>query len=142
MEGYLGLFASAFFAATALPVFSEVVIVALQQTDRYDIFWLWVWATAGNTLGSVVNWVFGRFLAHWQDRRWFPIKERHMAFATRWYNKYGVWSLLLAWTPFLGDPLTFVAGILRCDIRVFLILVTISKGGRYAALLLAAEGLF
>lgn len=141
MEGYLGLFLSAFLAATALPVFSEVVFVALHQTDKYDIAWLWFWASLGNTLGSVVNWFIGRFLVHWRHKRWFPLKEKHLEFATRWYQRWGVWSLLLAWTPILGDPLTFVAGFLRCDIRIFLVLVAISKAGRYAALLAAAEGL-
>jgi membrane protein YqaA with SNARE-associated domain len=37
--------------------------------------------------------------------------------------------------PFIGDPLTLVAGILRVDFRIFLLLVTIGKAARYALLL-------
>lgn len=141
MEGYLGLFTSAFLAATMLPVVSEAVLVGLQASGHYDPVQLWLWATAGNTLGSVVNWVLGRFLVHWRHKRWFPIDEKHLERATRWYQRWGVWSLLLAWTPIIGDPLTCVAGVLRCRFPVFLALVTISKGGRYLVLMLATAEL-
>jgi len=59
--------------------------------------------------------------------------------ANGFYKKYGVWSLLLAWTPFLGDPLTIVAGIFRTNIYLFLTLVTIGKAGRYIVLAMALE---
>ena len=51
-----------------------------------------------------------------------------------------MWSLLLAWVPVIGDPLTFAAGIMRVDFRLFLVLVAIGKAGRYAVLVLAAQG--
>ena len=46
-----------------------------------------------------------------------------------------MWILLLAWLPVVGDPLTFVAGLLRVNLWIFLILVTIGKAGRYIAVL-------
>lgn len=132
---YLGLFGSAFLAATVIPIYSEVVISAMAVSDRYDVWALLIWASTGNTLGSVVNWVIGRYCRHWRDRKWFPIKPKHLDRATEWFNRWGLWSLLLAWTPVVGDPLTFVAGVLRVPFWVFLILVAISKTGRYAVLL-------
>ncbi|CAN0596190.1 unnamed protein product, partial [Ectocarpus sp. 12 AP-2014] len=51
---YLTLFLTAFAAATLLPAYSEVLLGTL-VTQGYSLWWLWVWATAGNTLGSVVN---------------------------------------------------------------------------------------
>ena len=81
-------------------------------------------ATAGNVLGSVINWVLGRYLIHFQDRRWFPIKGHALEKATRAYQRWGVWTLLLAWVPLIGDPLTLVAGIFRthsgCSCRSWL----------------------
>ena len=77
----------------------------------YDPLALWVWASAGNTLGSAVNWLLGRYLLHFQDRRWFPFKQDNLGIAQRWFQKYGTWSLLLAWAPVGGDALTFIAGI-------------------------------
>ncbi|MEQ8665266.1 MAG: YqaA family protein [Rhodospirillales bacterium] len=132
---YAGLFGSAFLAATVIPIYSEVVISAMAVSDRYDTLALLIWASTGNTLGSVVNWLIGRYCRHWRDRKWFPIKPHQLDRATEWFNKWGLWSLLLAWTPVLGDPLTFVAGILRVPFWTFLILVAISKTGRYAVLL-------
>jgi membrane protein YqaA with SNARE-associated domain len=126
-----GLFASAFLSATLLPGSSEAALLALLALGKSDWLLLVAVATAGNVLGSMVNWALGRFLAHFRDRRWFPIDPRSYARAEGWYNRFGVWSLLLAWVPIIGDPLTVVAGMLRVDWRWFVLLVTIGKLGRY-----------
>lgn len=129
---YAGLFASAFLSATLLPGSSEAALLALLAMGRSDAVTLILVATVGNVLGSVVNWVMGRFLAHFRDRRWFPVNQRSYDLAIAWYGRYGMWSLLLSWLPIVGDPLTVVAGALRVDIRWFLILVTLGKAARYA----------
>lgn len=131
---YLSIFLTALLAATILPVQSEILVVAAQQ-QGYNLWWLWAVASAGNTLGSVINYVLGRYLLQFQDRRWFPFKPKTLQKGHWWFERYGKWSLLLAWTPFLGDPLTFIAGMLRLSFWQFLILVFISKAGRYAVLL-------
>jgi membrane protein YqaA with SNARE-associated domain len=94
-------------------------------------------ATAGNVLGAVVNWGLGRFFVHFRDRRWFPVKPATYARVERWYERYGVWSLLFAWLPIVGDPLTVVAGALRANLALFVVLVTVGKLGRYAVLVAA-----
>lgn len=137
--GYLGLFLSAFIAATLLPLYSEAVIVALSGAGGFDAVLLVAVATAGNTLGAVVNWALGRYLLYWQDRKWFPFRPAQLEKASRWFRHYGEWSLLLAWAPVVGDPLTFVAGVMRVHIVPFLILVTIGKAGRYAVLVWLTE---
>ena len=40
-------------------------------------------------------------------------------------------SLLFSWLPIIGDPITFVAGILKYDFKKFLVLVFIAKLSRY-----------
>lgn len=134
MEGYLGLFLVSLLAATLLPAYSEVVFAGMQSAG-YDPLWLWVWATAGNTLGAVVNYVIGIYLLHFQDRRWFPFPADSLARAQRWFQRYGVWSLLMAWAPVGGDALTFIAGMMRVRFEVFLLLTALGKGARYAILL-------
>ena len=141
MEGYLGLFLSALLAATVLPFSSEAVLVGLMAAGDYDMAGLWFVASLGNILGAAVNWGIGRFCLHWQDRRWFPVDKDNLDRAGRWFSRYGGWSLLLAWVPVIGDPLTFAAGILRVNFWLFLILVAIGKAGRYAVVILAAQGL-
>ncbi|HIC29280.1 MAG TPA: DedA family protein [Rhodospirillales bacterium] len=140
MEGYVGLFLSALLAATVLPFSSEAVLVGLMAAGDYDMIWLWFLASLGNVLGAAVNWGLGRFCLRWQDRRWFPVDKEKLDRAGRWFSRYGVWSLLLAWVPFIGDPLTFAAGVLRVNFWLFLLLVSIGKAGRYAVVILAAQG--
>ncbi len=134
MEAYLGLFGAAFLAATLLPAYSEILFASLLAAG-HDPWSLWAWATAGNTLGAAVNWALGRYLLHFQDRRWFPFRVETLGVAQRWYRKYGVWSLLLAWAPVGGDALTFIAGMMRVPFWLFFLLTAIGKGARYAILL-------
>lgn len=131
---YLSLFLVAFLAATLLPAQSEVLVISAQQMG-YNVWWIWFFASLGNTLGSVVNYALGRFLLHYQDHRWFPFKGKSLARGHWWFERYGKWSLLLAWAPFIGDALTFIAGMLRLTFWQFLVIVAISKAGRYALLL-------
>ncbi len=140
MEAYLGLFFSAFLAATLVPAYSEILFAGLVAAG-HDPLALWAWASAGNTLGSAVNWALGRYLLHFQDRKWFPFKPENLGTAQRWFQKYGVWSLLMAWLPVGGDALTFIAGIMRVHFLVFLVLTAIGKATRYAILLGAMEAL-
>lgn len=128
-----GLFLSAFLAATVLPAQSEALLVALDMAGTRSTATLVGIATVGNVLGAVVNWLLGRYLIHLQDRRWFPVKRSLIDRATAWYRRWGFWSLLLSWVPIIGDPLTVVAGILRENLVVFLVLVTIGKAARYLA---------
>jgi membrane protein YqaA with SNARE-associated domain len=91
-------------------------------------------ASVGKVLGSVVNWLLGRSLERFRDRRWFPASPAALERAQRAYQKWGKWSLLLSWAPFIGDPLTVVAGVLREPLPMFVLLVTMAKAGRYATL--------
>jgi len=135
MESITAVFLSAFLAATILPFSSEIVLSALYGAGGGEAVILWLVASTGNVLGALVNWGLGRYALHWQDRKWFPFKADQLQRADAWFQRYGVWTLLLAWVPVVGDPLTFVAGFLRVNVWVFLILVTIGKAGRYAAVL-------
>jgi len=130
LGAYGGLFASALVAATMLPFQSEAVLVGLLLAD-YSPAAVLIVATAGNVLGSAVNWALGRGVDQFRHKRWFPVSEQNLDRASRWYRRYGRWSLLLSWAPFIGDPLTVAAGVLREPIWTFLAIVTVAKFGRY-----------
>ena len=134
MIAYIGLFSSALVAATILPMQSEAVLVGLLVASAHPVSILILVATAGNVLGSVINWYLGRYLLRFQDKRWFPSSKHQLERAQGWYRRYGRWSLLGSWLPVVGDPLTVVAGLMREPLAPFLILVTIAKGTRYLAL--------
>lgn len=137
VAAYGSLFLVALVAATIFPAQSELLLAGLHASGNYHDGLLILVATIGNVAGSTINWALGRYLMHFQDRRWFPVSRPLVERATGWYQRFGVWSLLLAWVPVIGDPLTLVAGILRVDLRLFLLLVTVGKLGRYVALIVA-----
>ena len=134
LPAYLGLFFAAFAAATLIPAQSEAVLVSLLLGGSLSPGALLAVATAGNVLGSLVNWLLGRSIEHFRHKRWFPANERQLEKAQRAYHRYGRWSLLLSWVPIIGDPLTVMAGVLREPLWSFLALVTLAKGGRYLIL--------
>jgi membrane protein YqaA with SNARE-associated domain len=134
MFAYIGLFASALVAATLLPMQSEAVLTVLLIAREASVFWLLVVATVGNVLGSVINWILGRFILRFEGRRWFPATPAQLARAQDWYARWGLWSLLASWVPVVGDPLTVMAGVMRVRLLPFIVLVTLAKGGRYLVL--------
>lgn len=142
IEGYLALFVSSFIAATLLPTSSEAVLASLIAMDRFDIVALWTTASVGNTLGATVNWLLGRWCLSWSAEPWFPFKPPQVERTTRFFRKYGVWTLLLSWLPIVGDPLTFVAGLLRVSFPIFVALVFAGKAGRYAVFAILADRAF
>ena len=133
---YSGLFASAFLAATILPAQSEAGLAALLSTGELSVFWLITVASIGNILGAVINWFLGRHLEKLKSRKWFPVSEAQITRATRWFQKFGVWSLLLSWIPIIGDPITLAAGVFGVRFSLFLALVSLAKFGRYMAMAL------
>jgi membrane protein YqaA with SNARE-associated domain len=130
------LFASSFLAATIFPAQSEIVLASLHIAGSHDKFLLLSVATAANVLGSLVNWFLGYHFVKFKNKKWFPIKDHQISRYGKCYQKWGVWSLLFAWMPFIGDPLTVIAGIFRTNIWLFLLLVTIGKLTRYSVLIL------
>ena len=128
---YLSLFAVSFLAATILPFSSELTLAGLIATAVYDNLLLLILASFGNVLGSVVNWALGSYSRNLTTKKWFPFKETQIERSSKWFNKFGKWSLLFAWVPILGDPITLVAGLLRVRFLDFIILVAIGKVSRY-----------
>ena len=117
--------------ATIIPFGSEMYFGTLLSLGKYNNFLLLVSASIGNVLGSVFNWACGYYVNYFIKKPWFPISENKIQKGTKIFIKYGKWSLLLSWVPFIGDPITFVAGTLRYSLIPFVILVSIGKVGRY-----------
>lgn len=139
LGAYGGLFVAAFAAATLLPAQSEALLAGLILNGGYSLALLIAVATLGNVLGSLVNWLLGRQVERFKDRRWFPVGPVALERAENWYRRYGRWSLLLSWVPIIGDPLTLIAGTLKEPLWSFVGLVSIAKLVRYLAVAAAAQ---
>ena len=92
-------------------------------------------ASLGNILGSIVNWYLGRKISTYKDKKWFPVSPTQLQKSEFFFNKFGLWSLLLAWIPIIGDPITLLAGVLKVRFSIFVLLVSISKISRYIFIL-------
>ena len=128
--GLVGLFIAAFIAATLLPMGSEAILAAIvikQQAWLIPV----VVATAGNVLGSLVNYAIGLWGGQQAVLRYAKVSTtQYNQFLNRW-QRWSSWSLLLAWVPIIGDPLTLIAGVMRVNPYLFVTLVTLGKAARY-----------
>lgn len=131
--GYVGLFLASFLAATILPLSSEIVLTLLLLNGLNPSLLVMV-ATIGNVLGAVVNYGLGFYGGLIFRGKFRTASEREVNASLLRMQKYGAASLLLAWAPIIGDPLTVAAGVLRINLVLFFLLVTIGKCGRYVVL--------
>ena len=130
-EIYIGLFLSSFLSATILPGQSEIALTSLIILNNHSLSFLVFIASLGNVLGSLLNWFIGSKLERFKKKKWFPVTKLQLKKASNWYHKYGKWTLLLSWVPFVGDPITIVAGIFRIPIMHFILIVSFAKTMRY-----------
>ena len=131
------LFLSAFMAATIFPFYSEAWLFILLQQGHDPVLLVAV-ASLGNTLGAVVNWYLGKYLLKYQHKRWFYFKAEQIERMQVKFQRYGIWSLLMAWLPIVGDVLTLIAGIMKVRFLPFLALVATGKTLRYLAVVYLA----
>ncbi|WP_018295080.1 YqaA family protein [Mariprofundus ferrooxydans] len=129
------LFFSALISSTLFPGGSEALLL-YRLNEGGNAVALVLIATVGNVLGSLITYAMGRLGNAAMHKKWLRISEAQSERAERWFAAYGKPALLFAWLPIVGDPLCLVAGLLRCGIVPFLLLVTIGKLARYAVLAL------
>ena len=139
VSAYIGLFLSAFLAATLIPAQSELGLGYLVINTDYSIVLLVTVASIGNTAGATINWFIGRGVAR------SVVSSKKIRPSTRywtiinWYKKYGQWTLLLSWAPFIGVPITVIAGVFKVPPKTFLLIVALAKTSRYILIAIFAE---
>ena len=131
---YLTLFFSALISATLFPLGSEALLI-YDIKQGYNLYLLLLFATLGNVLGSLINYILGLKGEEYLVQKNY-LKEQKILKYKQLFDRYGSFTLLLSWAPIIGDPITFIAGILKYDWKKFLIFVTIAKFGRYLILAL------
>ena len=131
---YFILFSTTFISATLFPLGSEALLI-YDISQGHNIYLLLLFATLGNSLGSVVNYFLGLKGEEYLINKKL-LNEKYIIKAKTYFDKYGAWSILLSWLPIIGDSITFVAGVLKYDFYNFLILVVVAKFSRYLFLVL------
>ena len=132
--GLSTLFIAAFISATLLPVGSEPALFGLLKLNP-ELFWPAVGvATAGNTLGGIVDWWIGYAAHRVADK--YSHSKHHMRVLT-WLERLGPKACLLAWLPLVGDPLCAVAGWLKLSFWPCVLYMAIGKFLRYVTMTVA-----
>ena len=138
-SAFLGLFLSAFLAATLVPAQSELGLGYLVINTNYPMALLVMVASLGNTTGAIINWFIGQGIGksvmHLEKIKTSP---RYSTIII-WYEKYGLWTLFLSWVPVIGDPITVISGIFNVPLKTFLPVVALAKTSRYILIAIFAE---
>ena len=129
--GLSTLFLVAFVSATLLPLGSEPALFGLLKLNP-ELFWPAVLvATAGNTLGGMVDWWMGYGAHHVVDK--WGHSRTHVK-AIEWLERLGPKACLLSFLPLVGDPLCAVAGWLRLPFWPCAGWMLVGKFGRYVVM--------
>ncbi|MDO4933326.1 MAG: hypothetical protein Q4E71_01805, partial [Prevotella sp.] len=122
--GYVGMFLSAFLAGSFLPFSSEAVMVALQAAGL-DPWGLIIYGTVGNVAGGMVNYGIGRMGRMEWIERYLHVSRESLAKAERFMAGHGAWMGFFAFLPILGSAITIALGLMRANMPISIISISI-----------------
>ena len=138
--GYMGMLLAAFLAGSFFPFSSEAVMVALMATGL-DPWQLMIYGTVGNVLGSVFNYCVGCMGKTEWFEKYLHVKPKDLDRAKRFMRGHGAWMGFFAFIPLLGSAITILLGLMRANIVITFVSITLGKLFRYIILIYGA-GLF
>ena len=138
--GYLGMLAAAFLAGSFFPFSSELVMVGLMAAGL-DPFLLVVYGTVGNVLGSVFNYGVGYMGRIDWIEKYLHVRKEKLERTRQFLAGRGAWMGILAFLPILSSVVTIVLGLMRANMTITFISITIGKFLRYL-LLVYGVGIF
>ncbi|MBR1687101.1 MAG: DedA family protein [Prevotella sp.] len=136
--GYWGMLIAAFIAGSFFPFSSEAVMVGLMAAGL-DPQGLIVYGTIGNVLGSCFNYSVGRMGRLEWIEHYLHVKKEDLDKATRFMAGHGAWMGFFAFLPVLGSAITIALGLMRANIPISLVSITIGKLLRYVILIYGAS---
>lgn len=139
--GYWGLFVAAFIAGSVFPWSSEAIMLALQASGL-DPVGLVLYGTAGNVLGSMFNYFVGHLGRIDWIERYLHVKKETLDKAQRFMKGRGAWMGFFAFLPIIGSAITILLGLMRANVFISLLSITIGKFLRYALLVYGAHFVF
>ena len=132
--GYWGLFLGSFIAGSVLPFSSEAVLAACVGPLGLDPVISITAATAGNVAGGMTCYWMGHLGNMEWIEKYFHVKKEKMDRAERFVHGRGAWMAFFAFIPILGSAISIVLGMMRANIWIVILAMTIGKILRYALL--------
>lgn len=138
--GYAGMFISAFLAGTVLPFSSEAVLLACIGIGLDPVLST-VFTTAGNALGGLTCYGVGRLGKMTWIEKIFKVNSKDREKALRLIQGRGAWMALFSFLPMIGDAILIVLGLMRSNVWIVTVAMTLGKLLRYALLVAATLGI-
>lgn len=139
--GYWGMLLAAFLAGSFFPFSSEAVMLGLYAAGlKAD--GLIVYGTIGNVLGSLFNYGVGRLGRLDWIERYLHVKKDSLDKAQRFMAGHGAWIGFFAFLPIIGSAITICLGLMRANIVISTVSITLGKLLRYLILMAGAGLLF
>ena len=135
--GYWGMLISAFLAGSFIPFSSEAVMLGLLATGL-DGGQLVVYGSIGNVLGSMFNYGVGRMGRLDWIEKYLHVSKKDLDKAKRFMAGRGAWMGFFAFLPILGSAITIVLGLMRANVPISILSITIGKILRYVILIYGA----
>lgn len=137
--GYWGMLVAAFLAGSFFPFSSEAVMLGLFAAGL-KAEPLIIYGTIGNVLGSLFNYSIGRMGRMEWIERYLHVKQANLDKAKRFMAGHGAWIGFFAFLPIIGSAITICLGLMRANIAISTVSITIGKLLRYV-ILMAGAGL-
>lgn len=139
--GYWGMFVASFLAGSVFPFSSEAVMLGLQAAGL-DPMALVVYATVGNTLGSVFNYCVGRLGKLEWIEKYLHVSHESLDKAQKFMGGRGAWMGTFAFLPLLGSAITVLLGLMKANVAISFMSIAIGKFLRYVLLAYGASFVF
>ncbi len=136
--GYGGMLIASFLAGSFFPFSSEAVMVALLAADL-DPMLLIAYGTAGNVAGGMFNYAVGRQGRLEWIEKYLHVKSKDLERAERFMAGHGAWMGFFAFLPILGSAITIALGLMRANITISFVSITLGKFLRYLLLIYGAS---
>ena len=131
--GYWGMLAAAFLAGSFFPFSSEAVMTALVAVGL-DPVQLTIYATIGNVAGGLFNYGVGRMGRLDWIEKYLHVSKESLDKATKFMGGHGAWMGFFAFVPILGSAITICLGLMRANLIISVISITLGKFIRYGIL--------
>lgn len=136
--GYWGMLISAFTAGSFFPFSSEAVMFGLMAAGLNPLT-LAIYGTIGNVAGSLLNYGIGRLGKMEWIERYLHVNKEKLDKAERFMAGRGAWMGFFAFVPVIGSAITIVLGLMRANLFITTISITLGKIVRYALLILGGH---
>ena len=128
--GYWGMFLSAFIAGSFFPFSSEAIMAGLSAAGL-EMQPLIIYGTAGNVLGGMFNYCVGRMGRPEWIEKYLHVKQESIDKAERFMAGRGAWMGFFAFLPIIGSAITILLGLMRANVLISFVSITIGKFLRY-----------